>query len=97
MNRQRGDSYLTAGHYGVVGWDNPTGAVSAAACHDNGRWNVADPRVDKLPEPNEKLETFIQAMDGSWQRPFTTLELAALQSLVEPEDIFDLDVRGQQK
>jgi site-specific DNA-cytosine methylase len=91
MNRQKGDNYLTSGHYGVVGWDDPTGAVSAAACHDNGRWNVADPRMDQLPEPNEKLEIFIQAMDSTWHRPFSTLELAALQSLVEPEDIFDLD------
>jgi hypothetical protein len=33
----------------------------------------------------------IRALDGTWHRPFTTLELAALQSLVDPEEVFDLD------
>jgi hypothetical protein len=28
------------------------------------------------------------ALDGTWHRPFTTLELAALQSLFDPEEIF---------
>lgn len=88
--RVRGDHYLTNGHYGVVGWDETAGAVSAAAGPDNGRWSVADPRTE-LPEANEKLVAIIRSMDGTWHRPFTTLELAALQSLVDPDDIFDLD------
>ena len=33
----------------------------------------------------EKLVCRIQALDGTWHRPFTTLELAALQSLVDPD------------
>lgn len=33
----------------------------------------------------------IRALDGTWHRPFTTLELAALQSLVDLEELFDLD------
>lgn len=86
--REKGDDYLTAGHYGVVPWDQPCGAVSAAAGHDNGRWNVADPRT---PEPNEKLVAVIRSLDNTWHRPFTTLELAALQSLVDPDELFDLD------
>jgi site-specific DNA-cytosine methylase len=85
---QHGDHYLTGGHYGVTRWDQPTGAVSSAACHDNGRWSVADPR---MPEASDKLVAVIRALDGTWHRPFTTLELAALQSLVEPEEYLELD------
>ncbi len=96
---QSGDHYLTGGHYGVVRWDEPSGAVSAAACHDNGRWSVADPRVCDsvqvgkfcMPAPADKLVAVIRALDGTWHRPFTTLELAALQSLVEPEEQLELD------
>lgn len=95
IQRAHGDHYLTAGHYGVVPWTQPSGAVSAAACHDNGRWSVADPRslalaaspepLPSLPQPNDKLVCHIQALDGTWHRPFTTLELAALQSIIDPE------------
>ncbi|PRH13507.1 DNA cytosine methyltransferase [Burkholderia gladioli] len=88
MRRERGDAYLTGGHYGVVGWSEPSGAVSAAAGHDNGRWSVADPR---LPAQNEKIVAIIRALDGTWHRPFTTLDLAVLQSLVEPEEYLELD------
>lgn len=84
----RGDPYLTAGHYGVTRWDDPSGAVSAAAGHDNGRWSVADPR---MPQATDKLIAVIRALDGTWHRPFTTLELAALQSLVDPEEYLELD------
>jgi site-specific DNA-cytosine methylase len=86
--REHGDHYLTGGHYGVVGWDQTSGAVSASACHDNGRWSVADPR---LPSPNDKLQCVIRSLDGTWHRPFTTLECAALQSLIEPEEYLELD------
>lgn len=95
MRRTKGDNYLTAGHYGVVDWNTPSGAVSASACHDNGRWCVADPRNNSvnnlssemsLPAPNDKLVCRITALDGTWHRPFTTLELAALQSYYDPDD-----------
>jgi site-specific DNA-cytosine methylase len=86
--RAKGDHYLTNGHYGVVAYDEPAGAVSAAASHDNGNWSVADPR---LPQANEKVVAIIRALDGTWHRPFTTLELAALQSLVDPEEQLELD------
>ncbi len=89
MRREAGDHYLTGGHYGVVPWESSAGAVSAAACHDNGRWTVADPRA--MPAPAEKLVCRIVAEDGTWHRPFTTLELAALQSLVDPEEMLELD------
>ncbi|OBS07854.1 DNA cytosine methyltransferase [Acidihalobacter prosperus] len=91
MRREKGDHYLTGGHYGVVPWNEHSGAVSAAASHDNGRWGVAYPRIDALPAADEKLATIIRALDGTWHRPFTTLELAAIQSLIDPEEQLELD------
>lgn len=88
LNRGKGDHYLTGGHYGVVGWEDTSYAVSGSACHDNGRWSVADPR---MPSSDEKLIAVIRALDGTWHRPFTTLELAALQGLVDPEEQLELD------
>lgn len=88
MHRGKGDAYLTGGHYGVLGFDTPAGAVSASARYDNGRFSVADPR---LPAANERLTCVIRSLDGTWHRPFTTLELAALQSLVDPEEQLVLD------
>lgn len=88
INRDKGDNYLTGGHYGVVPWAGSTGAVSGFACHDNGRWSVADPR---MPGEKENLVAVIRALDDTWHRPFTTLELAALQSLVDPEEFLELD------
>ena len=88
MQRGKGDHYLTGGHYGVVPWEGHAGAVSASARQDNGRWSVADPR---MPEPSDRLTCIIRALDGTWHRPFTTLELAALQSLVDPEEQLELD------
>ena len=63
--------------------EGSTGAVSGLACHDNGRWSVADPR---MPGATDQLVAVIRALDDTWHRPFTTLELAALQSLVDPEE-----------
>jgi site-specific DNA-cytosine methylase len=83
LDRGKGSAYLTAGHYGVVPWTEPSGAVSASAGHDNGKWSVADPR---LPAGTDKLDAVIWSLDGTRHRPFTTLELAALQSLIDPED-----------
>lgn len=86
--RGPGDHYLTAGHYGVCDWMSPSGAVSAAAGHDNGRWSVADPRI---PDASDKLVAVIRSLDGTWHHPFTTLELAALQSLIDPEEQIAFD------
>lgn len=103
MAPQRG-AYLSGGHYGVTPWDAPSGAVSAAACHDNGRWSVADPREASftpsaqpdMPAASEHLVAVIRALDGTWHRPFTTLELAALQSLFDPDDPADVAAFGLQ-
>lgn len=85
-------NYQAGGHYGVVPWESSCGAISAAAGHDNGRWSIADPRC--LPGPAEQLVARIISEDGTWHRPFTTLELASLQGLVDPETDFLLDGRS---
>lgn len=82
------------GHYGVTRWDAPALTVAANSRHDNGRWSVADPRDgagEALPAPDARLVACIRALDGTWHRPFTTLELAALQGLVEPDQVTGLD------
>lgn len=90
------EHYQTGGHYGVVDWDQTAYAVSGSACHDNGFNSVADPRdhtgdaaeIVTLPGPADRLVCRIIALDGTWHRPFTTLDLASLQSLFDPEEIF---------
>jgi site-specific DNA-cytosine methylase len=111
LTRAPGAHYQNAGQaYGVVPWAAPSGGVTAAAGHDNGRWSVADPRprsdsvaedvlqadpndapICQLPAPTDRLVACIQAIDGTYHRPFTTLELAALQSLVDPDELFELN------
>lgn len=91
IHRAKSDDYYGGGHYGVLDWQQTSGAVSSAANLDNGRWSLADPRLDQiLPAANDKLVAVIRALDGTWHRPFTTLELAALQSLLDPEDHLEL-------
>lgn len=85
--------YLTGGHYGVVPYDATSYAVTGSACHDNGHWSVADPR---LPAPGDKVTAIIRALDGTWHRPFTTFELACLQSYIEPEEHLVLDGMSDQ-
>lgn len=94
LDRNKGDHYLTGGHYGVIPWDQHTGAVSSSGKFDNGRWSVADPRI---PVADEKLVAIIQSLDGTWHRPFTTLELAALQSYIDPEEQLVLDGLSDQE
>lgn len=88
-------------HYGVIPWQEPAGTVSASGCYDNGRNSVADPRdVDldvepvPLPKAKDRLVCRIVALDETWHRPFTTLELASLQSIVDPEEAFEQDQDG---
>jgi site-specific DNA-cytosine methylase len=125
INRGR-EHYKTASEYGVLPWDQTTGAVQALGQYDNGRWSVADPRIQPeprhpsggppwdsptdsvadssrhanggfsvadqiLPAATDKLVAVIRALDGTWHRPFTTLELAALQSLVDPDEMFTME------
>lgn len=100
LNGDHRDGYATQGHYGVTDWNEASLAVPAHAKHDRGRWSVADPRdidaqpLDALPAPDERLVARIIALDGTWHRPFTTLDLAALQSIVDPEEVFYRDAEG---
>ena len=88
IDRSKGDDWYGGGHFGVLPWPAVSGAVSAAADYDNGVWSVADPR---LPEQSDRLVAVIRSLDGTWHRPFSTLELAALQSLVDPEEHLALE------
>lgn len=45
----------------------------------------------QMPAATDKVVAVIRALDGTWHRPFTTLELAALQSIIEPEEYLELD------
>jgi site-specific DNA-cytosine methylase len=152
LDREKGDHYLTAGHYGIVPWNSHAYAITGHGQHDNGFHSVADPRLSHgspdsparrtdscatqslgspqsiqvpdvrvlggglgasephqrrqaaksletsrhvgapdLPKPTDRLVAVIRAPDGTWHRPFTTFELAALQSLVDPEEQLELD------
>lgn len=101
LNRPDREGYSTQSHYGVTGWDQTSRAIPAFAKNNNGPWSVADPRpVDiddphvELPAPTDRLVCRIIATDSTWHRPFTTLDLAALQSLFDPEEIFFEDEAG---
>lgn len=97
-------SYDSQAHYGVCGWGDTSIAVPGFAKYDRGRWSVADGRLifptsDEgeeaigLPALDKRLVARIIALDGTWHRPFTTLELAGLQSLFDPEEVFEMDER----
>jgi site-specific DNA-cytosine methylase len=79
--------WSTSGHYGVRTWAEASGAVTAQAKLDRGAWSVADPRV--LPAANDRPDPvpLIVALDSTWHRPLTTMELAALQGY----PVFDAD------
>jgi site-specific DNA-cytosine methylase len=71
-----------AGAYGVVPWTSPSGAITAAMQHDNDEASIADPRIpEDWRDPPSDPPPVIVALDGTWHRPMTTLELAVLQGL----------------
>lgn len=65
-----------SGSYGVQDWDKIAKTVTGSADIHQGTAAVADPRI---PEYNERCVMVIIAEDGTWHRPLTTYELAALQ------------------
>lgn len=87
LDPNKREHYLTGGHYGVVPWNEHAYAVTGLGSYDNGHNSVADPRI---PEASERVVCVIRALDDTWHRPFTTLELAALQGLVDPEEHLEL-------
>lgn len=86
------------GKWHVTPWGDSTRAVIAGSTSGEGAVAVADPRPASGPAPaaieapmpaaNDKLVAHIHSIDGTWHRPFTTLELAALQSFIDPEEYF---------
>jgi site-specific DNA-cytosine methylase len=66
-----------AGAYGVLRWDEAAGTITGAASIDNGRFTIADPRTTAAASDRP----VIAAEDGTWHRPMSTLDLAALQGL----------------
>jgi len=64
-----------SGTYGVISWEQAAATVTGSASIDNGACAVADPRNP----PTERI--VIVAADGTWHRPITTLEFAALQGI----------------
>jgi len=83
------------GVMGVQRWDAPSCTVTGGAAPTRGAFSVADPRamavaeytladVDQLlgvgdPRRPPAEVPIIMAADGTWHRPLTTLDLAALQ------------------
>lgn len=74
--------------YRVVGWDMAAGTVIGATRPGSGAQAIADPRVPADPRKPPAFVPVIIAKDGTWHRPLTTLELAALQG-------FPTIVRGE--
>ncbi|MDA8122080.1 MAG: DNA cytosine methyltransferase [Deltaproteobacteria bacterium] len=68
-----------SGSYGVDGWGDTLSTVVGSGDVHAARCAIADPRIpgnDERPDP----PPVIVALDGTWHRPLTTLELLALQS-----------------
>jgi site-specific DNA-cytosine methylase len=96
-------TYAGSGKYRVSSWAEPSGTVIAASTTGNGAFAVADPRIgganttsevtriNKLPKPSDRSVTIIKSLDGTWHRPFSAFECAALQSLVDPLETLELD------
>jgi site-specific DNA-cytosine methylase len=91
------------GAYGVIAWTEAAKTVTGVASVDNGAWAVADPRlpedrpvmvIDDLRKPPPVVPVIIAA-DGTWHRPLTTLELAALQGLPTEVDGKPLELTGK--
>lgn len=86
----------------LMRYDEPARTVTGAR-FGSGALCVADPREsaacafsqtadsEPLPAERDHLVARIIALDGTYHRPFTTLELAALQSLIDPEEQLQLD------
>ena len=82
-----------SGAYGVADPRTGTGNDDGADVGRDVPHDVA-PCVfssDALPAPDEKTVAIIRAPDGSVHRPFTTLELAAIQSMFDPSEVWSDD------
>ncbi|MEM0138513.1 MAG: DNA cytosine methyltransferase [Thermoplasmatales archaeon] len=70
------------GLYGVQAWEQPGSTVTGARSVHSGTAAVADPRAPLMGDADDRSGVWvIISEDGTWHRPLTTLELAALQGL----------------
>lgn len=80
---------MRAGAYGVLDWKNPAKTITGHHKVDNAPAAVADPRVKSVELETVdwsstrpmKTPPVMVAPDGTWHRPLTILDLAALQGL----------------
>lgn len=83
-------NFSSGGHYGVLKWDEHSNTIAGSSKYDNGKLSVADPRsvesIEALPD-----RFIIISEDNTWHRPLTTLELAALQGLIDPNENYVFD------
>lgn len=82
------------GKYRVTRMDESSGTVIGSSTTGEGAYAVADGRIptggrttEGLPNENDPLLAIIIARDGTWHRPFTTLDLACLQTVLDPEEV----------
>lgn len=96
------DGAPRAGAYGVIPWDEAAKTVTGAGRIDNGPWAIADSRRPEAPpamvikdvrKPPPAVPVILAA-DGTWHRPLTTLELAALQGMPTRIGGRSLDLAG---
>ena len=92
-------SHGGGGKYGIAPWDAASRTIIAASTTGNGGCACADPRLaddvdapatapaaaPALPRPEDRVVAMIRSLQGCWHRPFTTWELAVLQSLADPD------------
>lgn len=85
-------TFENSGIYGIIPWERPAGTIVGHACHDNGPFSVADPRhPSRVPFP------VILSLDGTWHRPLTILERAALQGFDVTLDGAPLTLTGKNR
>ncbi len=70
--------------YRVAEWDSVARTITGSTQVGSGAPAIADPRSPSILT-EERSVLVIRALDGTWHRPMTVLERAALQGLVEPD------------
>lgn len=84
--------------YRVVRWDDTCPTVTGGGGPSAGGLALSDPRGytageasnGGLPAPDDRGVVQIISEDGTWHRPFTTLEMAVMQGLAEPDEYLEL-------
>ncbi|MAX82394.1 MAG: DNA methyltransferase [Crocinitomicaceae bacterium] len=92
FGKSKREVFNGGGHYGVIDPADSAKSITAAGKYDNGFNSVADWR---LPEPNENLQCVIRSEWDTWNRPFSTYELAALQNLFDPDEGIEFELVGK--